>query len=116
MDIPEWIVNLRHRAAHNHMPPFEMFKSACDYLREWVWERYWSQSVEDGMRWAVPKKAFEEEMIKTRINKQKQRAHELMEEYVKWKNLKPAAILKKSEFKKIPVIVELDKFINEFPE
>uniref|UniRef100_A0A914QWS6 Uncharacterized protein n=1 Tax=Panagrolaimus davidi TaxID=227884 RepID=A0A914QWS6_9BILA len=111
--VPDWVVDLRHRAAHNHLPPLDMFKRACDCLRELIWEKYWSRSIEDAMKWAVPRKVFEDERAKSKIHRHKERACDLISNYVRWKNENPTKIASKLEFSKIPVLVEIDKFIKE---
>lgn len=36
IDIPDWIVNLRHNATHFSLPSIEILENARDYLFEWL--------------------------------------------------------------------------------
>uniref|UniRef100_A0A914XZ67 Uncharacterized protein n=1 Tax=Panagrolaimus superbus TaxID=310955 RepID=A0A914XZ67_9BILA len=65
------------------------------------------------MRWAVPKKVYEDERTKSRIYRQKEAACDLIASYVRWKNENPTKIASKLEFKSVPILVEIDKFIKE---
>ena len=116
MDVPLWIVDIRHRAAHNHLPPLDMFKKASDYLRQWLWDKYWSKEVHEAMKWAMPKKAFQEEQILNRIAKKKEPAFDLIVKFNKWRNENNNIVVTKENIKLIPIMVELDQFITQYPE
>jgi hypothetical protein len=40
INIPDWIVNLRHTATHFTMPSVELLDKAVDYLFQWLKDRY----------------------------------------------------------------------------
>ncbi|VDN56597.1 unnamed protein product [Dracunculus medinensis] len=35
--IPTWIVKVRHKATHQHMPSLKMFRKAARFCRQWLW-------------------------------------------------------------------------------
>ncbi|XP_034937133.1 uncharacterized protein [Chelonus insularis] len=42
LNIPEWIVNLRHDAAHGHqLPSIDLFRIAANFLLTWLHNEYW---------------------------------------------------------------------------
>ncbi|KAI5706075.1 hypothetical protein M8J75_004603 [Diaphorina citri] len=47
MDIPSWIVNLRHDAAHSSvLPPLHLLKSAAEFIFTWLNDYYWKNEAE----------------------------------------------------------------------
>ncbi|KAG7202155.1 hypothetical protein KM043_015837 [Ampulex compressa] len=43
LNIPEWIVNLRHDAAHGHdLPSIDLLRRAINILLAWLYEEYWA--------------------------------------------------------------------------
>lgn len=42
MNIPDWIINLRHEAAHGHeLPSLDILKNATHFALNWLHDRYW---------------------------------------------------------------------------
>ena len=42
LSIPRWIVDARHDASHNHMPNYEVLKSAATFSYKWLLINYWN--------------------------------------------------------------------------
>ena len=42
LSIPRWIVDARHDASHNHMPNYEVLKSAATFSYKWLLVNYWN--------------------------------------------------------------------------
>ncbi|XP_069468632.1 ribosomal biogenesis protein LAS1L isoform X2 [Ambystoma mexicanum] len=42
MNIPEWIVNLRHDFTHGKLPNLSWCRKGCDFVMEWLRREYWS--------------------------------------------------------------------------
>ncbi|XP_063288159.1 ribosomal biogenesis protein LAS1L [Pelobates fuscus] len=45
LNIPEWIVNLRHEATHGKLPKLSMCRKGWDCVMEWLRREYWSRQL-----------------------------------------------------------------------
>ncbi|KAM5146072.1 ribosomal biogenesis protein LAS1L isoform 2-T2 [Mantella aurantiaca] len=45
LNIPEWVVNLRHSATHGKMPNLSTCRKGWDFVMEWLRREYWSRQL-----------------------------------------------------------------------
>ncbi|XP_029463419.1 ribosomal biogenesis protein LAS1L isoform X2 [Rhinatrema bivittatum] len=45
MNIPEWIVNLRHEVTHGKLPKLSWCRKGCEFVLEWLRREYWSRQL-----------------------------------------------------------------------
>ncbi|XP_016280991.2 ribosomal biogenesis protein LAS1L-like [Monodelphis domestica] len=45
MDIPEWIVNLRHDFTHRKLPRLNTCRRGCDFVLDWLRRTYWCRQL-----------------------------------------------------------------------
>nr|XP_033801030.1 ribosomal biogenesis protein LAS1L isoform X2 [Geotrypetes seraphini] len=45
MNIPEWIVNLRHDITHGKLPKLSWCRKGCEFVLEWLRREYWSRQL-----------------------------------------------------------------------
>ncbi|XP_040179885.1 ribosomal biogenesis protein LAS1L [Rana temporaria] len=45
LNIPEWVVNIRHSATHGKMPKLSMCRKGWDFVMEWLRREYWSRQL-----------------------------------------------------------------------
>ncbi|XP_036378888.1 ribosomal biogenesis protein LAS1L [Megalops cyprinoides] len=45
MNIPEWIVNLRHDITHRRLPTLKWCRKGCQFVLEWLQQEYWSRQL-----------------------------------------------------------------------
>ncbi|KAM9325286.1 ribosomal biogenesis protein LAS1L [Gastrophryne carolinensis] len=45
LNIPEWVVNLRHSATHGKLPKLSMCRKGWDFVMEWLRREYWSRQL-----------------------------------------------------------------------
>ncbi|KAM9828180.1 ribosomal biogenesis protein LAS1L [Syngnathus typhle] len=45
LNIPEWIVNIRHEVTHRKLPALKMCRKACEVILEWLQQEYWSRQL-----------------------------------------------------------------------
>ena len=45
IDIPGWIVELRHDATHNVLPSLSILRSAAQHMLQWLHQHYWLQQM-----------------------------------------------------------------------
>ncbi|XP_030065897.1 ribosomal biogenesis protein LAS1L isoform X2 [Microcaecilia unicolor] len=45
MNIPEWIVNLRHEITHGKLPKLSWCRKGCEFVLEWLRREYWSRQL-----------------------------------------------------------------------
>ncbi|XP_042336283.1 ribosomal biogenesis protein LAS1L isoform X2 [Sceloporus undulatus] len=45
LDIPVWIVDLRHELTHGKLPPLATCRKGCDVVLEWLRRTYWSRQL-----------------------------------------------------------------------
>ncbi|CAF90581.1 unnamed protein product [Tetraodon nigroviridis] len=50
LNIPEWVVNLRHDFTHRRLPTLKWCRKGCKVVLEWLQQEYWSRQLggEDG--------------------------------------------------------------------
>ena len=46
VEVPPWIVDLRHQASHNSMPSLPVLRAAARYLLAWFRQHYWGAQAE----------------------------------------------------------------------
>ncbi|KAI1717647.1 las1-like domain-containing protein [Ditylenchus destructor] len=122
MEIPNWIVEIRHQAAHEHMPPVDFMRKALRFCRDWLWERYWSRPFNEVMKEAS-KEVYEEEQAKKR-DSVLNRTYDSLDKFTKWRKKNrngheiPAAMRDKQPFKDIIECIKLypEEFIESFVE
>ncbi|XP_060612171.2 ribosomal biogenesis protein LAS1L [Anolis sagrei] len=49
LDIPVWIVDLRHELTHGKLPPLVTCQKGCDVVLEWLRRTYWSRQLGNNM-------------------------------------------------------------------
>lgn len=45
MNIPEWIVNLRHELTHGKLPSLIWCRKGCEFVLEWLRREFWSRQL-----------------------------------------------------------------------
>lgn len=45
LNIPEWVVNLRHEFTHHRLPSLKWCRKGCGFVLEWLHQKYWSQQL-----------------------------------------------------------------------
>lgn len=48
LDIPEWVVNLRHDVTHRKLPTLPWCRKGCKVVLEWLQQKYWSRQLGGG--------------------------------------------------------------------
>lgn len=48
MNIPEWVVNLRHDFTHRKLPTLKWCRKGCKVVLEWLQQEYWSRQMGGG--------------------------------------------------------------------
>lgn len=48
MNIPEWVVNLRHDFTHRKLPSLTWCRKGCKVVLEWLQQEYWSRQLGGG--------------------------------------------------------------------
>uniref|UniRef100_A0A915E1Z5 LAS1-like protein n=1 Tax=Ditylenchus dipsaci TaxID=166011 RepID=A0A915E1Z5_9BILA len=99
MSIPGWIVNLRHDATHNNMPPLTMLRKALMFCRNWLWTEYW-------------KRQFSEAISKC----QKRSIYDAFEKYNKWRRVERLQTEIGSEEREQVPFKQLIDNITDYPE
>lgn len=46
MDLPEWLVTLRHESTHSNLPSVNMLREGCSVAMSWLKEHYWQAQLE----------------------------------------------------------------------
>ncbi|KAM4609813.1 ribosomal biogenesis protein LAS1L [Polymixia lowei] len=49
LNIPEWIVNLRHDITHRKLPTLNWCRKGCKVVLEWLQQEYWSRQLGGGL-------------------------------------------------------------------
>ncbi|KAJ7310575.1 hypothetical protein JRQ81_007532 [Phrynocephalus forsythii] len=49
LDIPIWIVDLRHQLTHGVLPPLDTCRKGCSVVLDWLRRTYWSRQLSDGL-------------------------------------------------------------------
>uniref|UniRef100_A0A915C9V8 LAS1-like protein n=1 Tax=Parascaris univalens TaxID=6257 RepID=A0A915C9V8_PARUN len=49
MNVPPWVVQLRHEATHAHLPPLKLLREAVCWCREWLWHNHWEKPIDEAM-------------------------------------------------------------------
>ena len=44
IEIPDWMVDLRHEATHGHLPSFEVLQSGLNFGIDWLFKNYWEET------------------------------------------------------------------------
>ncbi|KAL7834218.1 hypothetical protein SRHO_G00284650 [Serrasalmus rhombeus] len=45
LNIPEWIVNLRHDMTHRRLPSLKWCRKGCEFILNWLRQEYWSRQL-----------------------------------------------------------------------
>lgn len=48
MNIPEWVVNLRHDFTHRRLPSLQWCRKGCKVVLEWLQQEFWSRQLGGG--------------------------------------------------------------------
>lgn len=48
LNIPEWVVNLRHDITHRKLPTLKWCRKGCTVVLEWLQQEYWSRQLGGG--------------------------------------------------------------------
>ncbi|XP_006981247.1 ribosomal biogenesis protein LAS1L isoform X2 [Peromyscus maniculatus bairdii] len=62
VNIPDWVVELRHKLTHKKMPHINDCRRGCNFVLSWLQKTYWSRQLEDTLKetWEL-----EEDQIET---------------------------------------------------
>ncbi|XP_043560773.1 ribosomal biogenesis protein LAS1L [Chiloscyllium plagiosum] len=91
MNIPEWIVNLRHELTHRKLPTLAWCRKGCEFVLEWLRQQYWNRQLGNNVvdNWVVDSQEEEEADDEAKIQdemKQKElydKARELLTSFEK---------------------------------
>lgn len=61
MNIPEWIVNLRHDMTHRKLPSIQWCRKGCEYVLNWLRQEFWSRQLSSISDWNSDSDDDEEE-------------------------------------------------------
>lgn len=63
LNIPEWVVNLRHDFTHRRLPTLKWCRKGCKVVLEWLQQEYWSRQLGGGTNesWDLPEDDEDEE-------------------------------------------------------
>ncbi|XP_028630200.1 ribosomal biogenesis protein LAS1L isoform X2 [Grammomys surdaster] len=50
VNIPDWIVELRHKLTHKKMPHINDCRRGCYFVLNWLQKTYWSRQLEDSLK------------------------------------------------------------------
>ncbi|KAI5630316.1 ribosomal biogenesis protein LAS1L [Silurus asotus] len=92
INIPEWIVNLRHDITHRRLPTLTWCRKGCEFVLNWLQQQFWSRQLSSLSDWNSSSEEEEDEEERTKrqeeelINKQREiekhkRARELLISY-----------------------------------
>ncbi|XP_077402639.1 ribosomal biogenesis protein LAS1L [Vanacampus margaritifer] len=64
LNIPEWIVNLRHDVTHRKLPALKWCRKGCEVVLDWLQQEYWSRQLGGGPSadWEAQSDGEDEEM------------------------------------------------------
>ncbi|XP_068589736.1 ribosomal biogenesis protein LAS1L [Cebidichthys violaceus] len=64
LNIPEWVVNLRHDMTHRKLPTLKWCRKGCKVVLEWLQQEYWSRQLGGGPNedWESESDAEDEEV------------------------------------------------------
>lgn len=88
LNIPEWVVNLRHDFTHRKLPTLKWCRKGCKVVLEWLQQEYWSRQLGGGTNenWDLQDEDEDEEGMKMREDELAVRQRE-MEAYRKARGL-----------------------------
>lgn len=68
LNIPEWVVNLRHDFTHRKLPTLKWCRKGCKVVLEWLQQEYWSRQLGGGTNenWDLNDEDEDEEGMKMR--------------------------------------------------
>ncbi|XP_053473944.1 ribosomal biogenesis protein LAS1L [Ictalurus furcatus] len=66
MNIPEWIVNLRHDITHRRLPTLKWCRKGCEFVLNWLQQQYWSRQLSSLSDWNSSSEEEEDEEERTR--------------------------------------------------
>ncbi|KAG7314342.1 hypothetical protein KOW79_021645 [Hemibagrus wyckioides] len=66
MNIPEWIVNLRHEITHRRLPTLKWCRKGCEFVLNWLQQQYWSRQLSGLSDWNSSSEDEEDEEESTR--------------------------------------------------
>ncbi|KAJ0037150.1 hypothetical protein NL108_016812 [Boleophthalmus pectinirostris] len=81
LNIPEWIVDLRHDFTHRKLPSLKWCRKGCKTVLDWLQQEYWSRQLNNA-DWESPSDAEDEDTFKDETTRQKE-----MESYKKIREL-----------------------------
>lgn len=66
LNIPEWVVNLRHDFTHRKLPTLKWCRKGCKVVLEWLQQEYWSRQLGGGTsgNWDLNNEDEDEEEMK----------------------------------------------------
>ncbi|XP_072306306.1 ribosomal biogenesis protein LAS1L [Eucyclogobius newberryi] len=71
LNIPEWIVNLRHDFTHRKIPSLKWCRKGCKAVLDWLQQEYWSRQLSDG-DWDAPSDGEDEDEFKDEAARQRE--------------------------------------------
>lgn len=68
LNIPEWVVNLRHDFTHRRLPTLKWCRKGCKVVLEWLQQEYWSRQLGGGSseNWVLREDDEDEEGLRMR--------------------------------------------------
>lgn len=81
LNIPEWVVDLRHNFTHRTLPTLKWCRKGCKVVLDWLQQEYWSRQLGGGANvdWDSQSDAEDEELDLKQKEDLKQREDQLME-------------------------------------
>lgn len=71
LNIPEWVVDLRHNFTHRKLPTLKWCRKGCKVVLEWLQQEYWSRQLGGGPE-AWDSQSDEDEEVELKLLRQKQ--------------------------------------------
>ncbi|KAM3618329.1 uncharacterized protein V6R79_019112 [Siganus canaliculatus] len=64
LNIPEWVVNLRHEITHRKLPTLKWCRKGCKVVLEWLQQEFWSRQLGGGANedWGLQEDGDDEEV------------------------------------------------------
>ncbi|VDK18991.1 unnamed protein product, partial [Anisakis simplex] len=49
MNVPSWVVEVRHQATHQHLPSLNILRTATNWCRDWLWSNHWQKPIDEAV-------------------------------------------------------------------
>ncbi|KAL7838839.1 hypothetical protein AOLI_G00272430 [Acnodon oligacanthus] len=72
LNIPEWIVNIRHDMTHRKLPSLKWCRKGCEFILNWLRQEYWSRQLNGHLIEAWSSSSEEDEDEEERCKRQEE--------------------------------------------